>query len=338
MVLKRLPDFLILFLPGWWCGCPAVDSQKYYQSNLLLLRKQNEKINNWVDQKQHMKLNGLDLFSGIGGCSLALREYVRTIAYCECNKFDQAILLSRMHDGQLDRAPIWDDVNTMDGGVLEQLPEPVDIILAGFPCQQISCSGTGKGLEGKQSGLFFEILRIAKYTRARWIFLENSPGIRNAGRLERVLQELAALGFDARWMCLSASSVGAHHHRDRWFLLAKRGEPGAAQKEKAPVADAVCEGGQHQRRNAVSPTLRSAHVAGGSTTGQTSQDSPGLQGSRDDSRQNPWGPEPGVPRVAYGIPDKMDRVSGLGNAVVPAQARKAFQILSGIGSPSKKII
>ena len=59
-------------------------------------------------------LNGLDLFSGIGGISIALEPWVRTIAYCEQDRYAQSVLLSRMSEGKLHRAPIWDDVTTLD--------------------------------------------------------------------------------------------------------------------------------------------------------------------------------------------------------------------------------
>lgn len=96
-------------------------------------------------------MNGLDLFSGIGGISLALHEWVKTVCYCETDKYCQAILLSRMSTGELDHAPIWDDVRTLTN---LQLPS-VDIIFGGFPCQDISCAGAGLGLVGERSGLYW---------------------------------------------------------------------------------------------------------------------------------------------------------------------------------------
>ena len=77
------------------------------------------------------RLNGLDLFSGIGGNTLALRRYVRTIAYCEADRHAQSVLLSRMGDGSIERAPIWDDISTLTGA---QFDVPVDVIVGGFPC------------------------------------------------------------------------------------------------------------------------------------------------------------------------------------------------------------
>ena len=68
-----------------------------------------------------MRLNGLDLFSGIGGLSIALKPWVRTVAYCERDRYAQAVLLSRMHSNDIDRAPIWDDVTSLRGAMLPSI-------------------------------------------------------------------------------------------------------------------------------------------------------------------------------------------------------------------------
>ena len=80
-------------------------------------------------------LNGLDLFSGIAGLSLALDPWVRPIAYCEIDRYAQGVLLSRMADGQIPVAPIWDDIRTLTaerfGGRGSRTE--IDIIFGGFP-------------------------------------------------------------------------------------------------------------------------------------------------------------------------------------------------------------
>lgn len=116
-------------------------------------------------------INGLDLFSGIGGITIGLSEWVRPVAYCEIDPYCQSVLISRMLEGTLPTAPIWDDVKTLQGA---DLPE-IDIICGGFPCQDISVAGHGKGLEGERSGLFFEIVRLAKEVKPTFLFLENVP-------------------------------------------------------------------------------------------------------------------------------------------------------------------
>ena len=173
-------------------------------------------------------MNGLDLFSGIGGIALALRPWVRVRCYVEIDRYCQAVLMSRMRDGQIDDAPIWDDVRTFepepwggrDGRPYQgQFGYPIDIISGGFPCQDISVAGRGAGLGGERSGLFFEIVRLARALRPRFIFLENVPAIVGRGGWE-VIGALAALGYDARWGVLSAFDVGAPHLRERWWCLA----------------------------------------------------------------------------------------------------------------------
>lgn len=160
-------------------------------------------------------MNGLDLFSGIAGLSLALDPWVKTVAYCERDAYAQSVLLSRMAEGSLPLAPIWDDVQTLTGSMLP----PIDIIFGGFPCQDISAAGRGAGLAGERSGLFFEIMRLVDELKPSFVFLENVPAIRTRG-LHTVIEELSGRGYVCRWTCLSAQEVGANHKRERWFLLA----------------------------------------------------------------------------------------------------------------------
>ena len=160
-------------------------------------------------------LNGLSLFSGYAGIDLALSEWVKPIMYCEIETYAQGTLLSRMDDGTIPFAPIWNDVTTMDGTKFRGL---VDIIYGGFPCQDISSAGKGAGLEGKRSGLFREIVRLLEETKAPFVFLENVSAIRTRGSIE-VQEALAGLGYDCRFGVISAAEIGANHKRERWFCL-----------------------------------------------------------------------------------------------------------------------
>jgi len=174
------------------------------------------------------KINGLDLFSGIGGISLALKDYVRPIAYCEIDPYCQGVLLSRMADESLCNGTIWDDIKTLDGNIFKGA---VDIIYGGFPCQDISVAGHGKGLAGERSGLFYEIVRLLRETRPKFLFLENVPAITGRGGVE-VVKEITKMGYDCRWCVISAASVGALHRRERWFLLAHAKHDGASSSER----------------------------------------------------------------------------------------------------------
>lgn len=161
-------------------------------------------------------LKALDLFSGIGGISVALGDYARTIGYVEIDKYAQSVLLSRMLSGDIETAPIFRDITRLDG---TKLRGSVDLICGGFPCQDLSVAGRGKGLAGERSGLFFEIIRLVKEISPRFVFLENVPAIRIRG-LSEVVNAFTEIGYDCRWTCISASDVGANHKRERWFLLA----------------------------------------------------------------------------------------------------------------------
>lgn len=251
---------------------------------------------------------GLDLFSGIGGLTLALGDYVRPVAYCENDRYAQGVLLSRMSDGSLPRAPIWDDVRTLRPGMLGTKP---DIIYGGFPCQDISIAGPGVGLEGQRSRLFFEIVRLCGDIRPRFVFLENTPAITVRG-LDRVLLELASLGYDCRWTVVSAGSVGAVHLRERWFLL------GYANQEQRNIQES-------KHTNTYSKKLWQEQT-------KIQREQRSLQSSWScDKRSIARAPEgfskPFVGRNGYGIQKRMDRIGALGNAVVPLQAKVAFDRL-----------
>ena len=160
----------------------------------------------------------------------------RCIGYAEREAYACGVLEARMEEGSLAPAPIWcGDFTKLPARSLRGM---VDCIVAGFPCQDISLAGRRAGLDGARSGLFFNILDIADDSQARYLFLENVAGIASAtatvvdeaeGELleraaARVMGELADRGWDAEWITLSASDVGASHGRTRWFCWAWRQE------------------------------------------------------------------------------------------------------------------
>lgn len=267
-------------------------------------------------------MNGLDLFSGIGGISLALKEYARTVCYCETDRYAQGVLLSRMQSGDIDRAPIWDDVRTLKASML---PE-IDIITGGFPCQDISVAGRGAGLEGERSGLFFEIIRLAKETRAPFVFLENVPAIRTRG-LREVVRAFTDLRYDCRWTRVSAAELGAPHRRERWFLLAHsecrgiRNESGGWSRESGKAASKPQHYGEEKLV---------ANTSGERLEGQWEKSRRTKKKLNDIGNHSRWFVEPNVDRVVNGLPYRVDRIKCLGNSVVPMQAQKAFERLIGI--------
>lgn len=162
-------------------------------------------------------MNELALFAGGGGSVLAGKLLGwRTRCAVEIDAGARQILLDRQRDGVIEQFPIWDDVRTFDG---EQWRGKIDVITAGFPCQDISICGKGAGIEGERSGLWFETARIIRQVRPGVALLENSPMLLIRG-FERVLADLAGMGMYARWGVFRASSIGAAHHRSRIYVLA----------------------------------------------------------------------------------------------------------------------
>ena len=161
----------------------------------------------------------MHLFAGIGGGLLADLILGHTpIVAVEWDRYACQVLRERAADGWFPGLSVWEgDVRLFDPS---EYTGVVDCIHAGFPCQDISVAGKQAGVsEGTRSGLYREVLRIAGVVRPKQLFLENVSAILSNG-LGTVLGDLAALGYDTRWLCIRASDVGAPHHRDRWFLLA----------------------------------------------------------------------------------------------------------------------
>lgn len=182
--------------------------------------------------------SSIDLCSGIGGITKALEPWVRPAVYCEIDRYCQAVLLSRMAEGSLPKAPIFDDIFKFDGTQYEG----IDFVVGGFPCQAVSVAGKRQGTNDEK-WLWPEFARIIRQARPRWVFLENVPGLLSANSgsaMGEVLRDLAQAGFDAEWGVLSAFDVGAPHLRERWWLLAYGRQMENAERQGLPAkGDAI---------------------------------------------------------------------------------------------------
>ncbi len=162
------------------------------------------------------KLRVLDLFSGIGGFSLGLERTggFETVAFCEIEPFPRAVLAKHWPE-----VPCYEDVRNLTSDRLAADGIAVDGVVGGFPCQDLSSSGSGLGLDGERSGLWREFCRLIGELRPKFIILENSPELLD-GWIGDVLGPLASFGYDAEWDCIPASAIGAPHRRDRIWLIA----------------------------------------------------------------------------------------------------------------------
>lgn len=158
------------------------------------------------------KLRVLDLFAGIGGFSKGLHDAggFDTVAFCEIEKFQQSILKHHWPE-----VPIYEDVSTTNFCQVG----PVDLVTAGFPCQDISLAGEGSGLAGERSGLFWYVLRAIRMVGRPRVVLENVAELLNRG-MGTVLGAMAQAGYDTQWNCFPAAAIGAPHSRDRVFIVA----------------------------------------------------------------------------------------------------------------------
>lgn len=171
----------------------------------------------------------IDLFSGVGGMTLALEPWFETTLFCDINPFCRGVLTSRFPN-----VPIHEDITTLvdslivdsEGSVSyhSTVLGKIDLICGGFPCQDISCNKiNARGIEGERSGLFYTAMEVVKKIRPSYVLLENVPAIRTRG-LSEVLRAFADAKYNCKWRMLSAHEVGAPHNRKRWFCLATRND------------------------------------------------------------------------------------------------------------------
>jgi len=272
-------------------------------------------------------VNELALFAGAGGGILGghLLGW-RTVCAVEWEPYAASVLVARQNDGLLPPFPIWDDVQTFNGRLWRGI---VDVVSGGFPCQDISVAGKGDGLDGERSGMWREMARIIHEVRPRFVFVENSPMLVSRG-LDRVLGDLAAMGFDARWGVLGASSVGANHKRERIWIVANsrhgsRRDFWPAETGQDTSRERTANSNQISRSSKQPATLADSS----SKDVERQRMSVGISSERGSIGSSSWwSVEPDVGRVADGVAARVDRLKALGNGQVPLCAATAWKILS----------
>ena len=289
------------------------------------------------------------LFSGIGGLELGLERagVGHTVWQVESNLFCREVLAKHWPEAER-----FEDVRKTTGlhniccdldedcGCDPRPLEPVDIICGGFPCQDISLAGKGRGLEGKRSGLWWEFDRIIRELRPRYVVVENVPALRSRG-LGGVLGALAESGYDAKWDCIPAQAIGAPHRRDRLYLVAWR----VSDAERHPLRDEP-ERGEGSSQESDSRDAEPAHMGAavgaavpvlrrdGGSMGSADRGGPYVSSVQwwpprpDDLHawgQMPPEAQPALCGVTHGLPRRVERLRALGNAVVPQVAEVVGQ-------------
>lgn len=260
------------------------------------------------------KLRLLDLFSGIGGFSLGLERTggFETVAFCEYAEFPRKVLAKHWPN-----IPIYPDVRELTA---ERLHADglgrIDIICGGYPCQPFSYAGKREGAEDDRH-LWPEMRRLVETLRPAWVIGENVAGHITMG-LDDVLADLDACGYAAQTFVIPACAVDARHRRDRLWLVAHRDNAGQSASEGRGQDDWNQSRDHAGRRSeALADTISKRgrgwdgewqHAVHADTCGET-------LGAGTDG--NWWAVEPELGRVAHGVPQRVDRLKALGNAVVP---------------------
>lgn len=163
-------------------------------------------MHHWEDRIRY-----ISLFSGVGGLESAVDQ---PILCCELDEACAPVLRKRFHN-----VPIHPDVTTLH-------PPEAEVITGGWPCQDISVAGLRRGLSGERSGLFFEMLRVAREAEAHTIVAENVPNLLALERGKTFEQVLHALEFDGfpyvAWRTINAREFGLPHQRRRVFIVASK--------------------------------------------------------------------------------------------------------------------
>ena len=163
------------------------------------------------------KLKVLDLFSGIGGFSLALEStgHFQTIGFVENDEYCQAVLQHHFPE-----VPILGDIKNV---TKETVPTRPDVICGGFPCQPFSVAGDQRAKDDPRH-LWPEMLRIIKEQKPTWVVGENVSGLVKLG-LDEILDEMEDQGYSTRTFNIPAFSVGAPHQRQRLWIIGHLGDP-----------------------------------------------------------------------------------------------------------------
>lgn len=272
-----------------------------------------------------MMLTMGSLFSGIGGLDLGLERsfkgQLQTAWQVEENQFCRSVL-----ERHWPNAKRYNDVRTVGAHNLE----PIDILCGGFPCQDISIAGKGEGLNGKRSGLWWEFHRIINELRPSVVVMENVPAITIRG-LSAVVGSLAQIGYDCQWTIISAEQCGAPHLRRRWFCVAYPHSQHIEKQSKhtkrmEPKIKSKCGSSQNVSSN---PILSRSETRTKSSKpmeqmGETQDWKHGwnssVQTNEHFKRRSHWSGFPTASpfcRRNDGVPNRVDRLKSLGNAVVP---------------------
>lgn len=219
---------------------------------------------------------------------------------------------------------LYDRTEEGDGLYVSSKVREVDLICGGFPCQPVSYAGKRKGKDDAR-WLWPKFADTVRLFRPRYVLAENVPGLLTNGGVG-VIEDLAALGYDCEWDCIPAAAVGAPHLRYRVFIVAHS----PSQRLEGRDNGQRRQQEESQRLLLARSSERSQLAdAAHSLRGQNRASKASVEGdgklprrifSGAPTRDDWWAVEPDIRRVVDGVPSRVHRLRGLGNAVVPQVA------------------
>ena len=275
----------------------------------------------------------VDLCSGIGGFALGFEwaELSRPVLFCDIEPWSRKVLAKHWPD-----VPIAKDVKELANDPARLVPD-CDILTSGYPCQPFSVAGKQRGAEDDRH-IWPQIFTIVQAKRPNWCVFENVSGHINLG-LDQVLSDLEAEDYTCQPFVVPACAVNAPHRRDRLWIIAhtnSQGEPDGAKHEQRMVGNTGCvtkgksRGGFSEKRincGTQGQWSDEGHRLADTSENVADTNNSGCQeqwwGEPAQSQYQAakcgdwWSVEPPVGRVAHGIPKRVDRLKGLGNAIVP---------------------
>lgn len=232
----------------------------------------------------------LDLFSGIGGFSLAARwAGIETIQFVEKDKFCQKVLMKNFPN-----VPIHDDIRTFN------FHQDVEILTGGFPCQPFSIAGKKKGILDDRY-LWPEMLRVIRQCKPTYIIAENVAGL--VSMLDTILEDLEKEKYTCQSYLIPASLIGAPHKRERLWIVAYRNR------------ERCHSGGNYWEMRQIFDNLE-WHIQ------EIQSEWPQfIRQSWQVMSANEWlQANAGFMRINDGLPNRVDRIKALGNSIVPQMA------------------
>ena len=289
-------------------------------------------------------MNYIDLFHGIGG--FALGAYWAGMKFENHFCSDIESYAQKLYQLRFPDSIQLGDITKINTEELKKYGSEW-IITGGFPCQDISIAGKGVGLDGSRSGLWFEYWRIIRDLRPKFAIMENVGALTFRG-LDRVLGSLAEIGYDAEWQDIRASDVGAPHRRERIWIVAYPSSCGCnargdTKREHEHNISKIGESSENiESRNIRECGIKPICSNNVPDTSSQRKDERWDKGLSKTSRiektgenhrgRTPvdecgewWAVEPDVGRLVARLPGRVDRLKGLGNAIVPQIAKILFE-------------